>query len=30
MTLMSGDFDKTVIDENTISLKIGEENDRHR
>ena len=30
MTAMSGAFDKSVFDENTISLKISEENDRHR
>ena len=27
---MSGAFDKSVFDGNTISLRIGEENDKHR
>ena len=30
MTAMSGAFDKSVFDGNTILLKISEENDRHR
>ena len=30
MTMMSGAFDKTVIDGNTILLKISEERNRHR
>ena len=30
MTAMSGAFDKSIIDGNTILLKISEENDRHR
>ena len=30
MTLMSGAFEKSVFDGNTILLKISEENDRHR
>ena len=30
MTLMSGSFDKSVFDGNTILLEISEENDKHR
>ena len=30
MTLMSGALDKSVLDGNTLLLKIGEENDKHR
>ena len=30
MTAMSGAFDKSVFDGNTILLKISEENDKHR
>ena len=30
MTLMSGAFDKSVFDGNTILLKLCEENDRHK
>ena len=30
MALMSGAFDNSIFDENTILLKISEENDKHR
>ena len=30
MTLISGAFEKTVFDGNTILLRIGEKNDKHR
>ena len=30
MTMMSGAFDKSIVDANNFLLKISEENDRHR